>query len=144
MISLKKLEKDDTYLAYGLGRSYGDSCLNADGTIIETKRLNNVISFDDVNGVSEAEAGLSIGDILKFIVPKGWFIPVSPGTKFVTLGGAIANDIHGKNHHKFGTFGNHVESITLQRSNGEILELSSSSNEDLFKGNYWRPWPYWS
>ena len=129
----KTFEDDSSYLAYGLGRSYGDSCLNQNGTVIEMKRLNNLIEFNDETGILTAEAGLSLGDILKIIVAKGWFIPVSPGTKFVTLGGAVANDIHGKNHHNYGTFGRHVKSMTLQRSNGEILTLSENENEDLYK-----------
>ncbi|HEV2172523.1 MAG TPA: FAD-binding protein, partial [Nitrospira sp.] len=101
--ALPKLE--GPILPRGNGRSYGDSCLNADGTLLQTLALDRFISFDDTRGVLRCEAGLLLDDILKFSVPKGWFLPVVPGTKFVTLGGAIANDVHGKNHHVAGSFG---------------------------------------
>jgi L-gulonolactone oxidase len=120
------------YLAYGLGRSYGDVCLNNDGTQIRMHRLDHVISADWVTGVVRAEAGLSLAALLQLSVPRGWFVAVTPGTKFVTLGGATANDVHGKNHEAEGTFGCHVRAIGLLRSTGELLELSPTSHPELF------------
>ena len=119
-------------LAYGLGRSYGDSCLLGGGTMIETRGLDRLISFDRETGLLVAEAGLSLDALLRFSVPRGWFLPVTPGTRYVTLGGAIANDIHGKNHHRAGTFGRHVKRLTLHRSDGRVLELSPEENPSLF------------
>ncbi|MEM1085060.1 MAG: FAD-binding oxidoreductase [Verrucomicrobiota bacterium] len=105
-------------LPYGLGRSYGDSCLLSEGTMIETRFLDRLISFDRESGLLRAEAGISLDAILRFCVPLGWFLPTTPGTRQVTLGGAIANDIHGKNHHRAGCFGNHVPRFELMRSDG--------------------------
>jgi FAD/FMN-containing dehydrogenase len=122
-----------TMLAHGMGRSYGDSCLNDKGVLLSTKSLNKFISFDRLTGIMHCEAGLTIADILKVCLPAGWFPPVTAGTKFVTLGGAIANDIHGKNHHVAGTFGRHVLALELLRSNGETLICSPTQNTDLFK-----------
>jgi L-gulonolactone oxidase len=96
------------------------------------QRLDRILSVDWKEGVIRAEAGLSLDALLRVIVPKGWFLPVTPGTKFVTLGGAIANDVHGKNHESAGTFGSHVRSLGLLRSNGEVLELSPGRNAPLF------------
>lgn len=117
-----------SYLTSGLGRSYGDVGLNENGTLISTENLTKIISFDEKNGILNCESGLSIKEILKYITPKGWFLPVVPGTRNVTIGGAIANDIHGKNHHKDGTFGNHVKSIKLLRSDGKILDCNRQEN----------------
>lgn len=121
-----------SYLTSGLGRSYGDVGLNENGTLISTENLTKIISFDEKNGILNCESGLSIKEILKFITPKGWFLPVVPGTRNVTIGGAIANDIHGKNHHKDGTFGNHVKSIKLLRSDGKILDCNRQENIHYF------------
>ena len=120
-------------LAYGLGRSYGDSCLNEGGVLLDTTALNRFIAFDREAGVLRAEAGLSLKSILDVIVPAGWFLPVTPGTKFITLGGAIANDVHGKNHHSAGTFGRHVTRFELLRSDGERLLCSPTENSELFR-----------
>lgn len=119
-------------LAYGLGRSYGDSCLLGGGTMIETAGLDRLVFFDPETGVIVAEAGISLDALLRFCVPRGWFLPVTPGTRLVTLGGAIANDIHGKNHHRAGTFGGHVQWLTLHRSDGQVLEVSPKSHPELF------------
>src|SRR5690348_7681594 len=86
------------HLCYGMGRSYGDVCLNAGGRLIATDALDHIIAFDRERGILRAEAGLTIDRLLRVTVPHGWFAPVVPGTKFVTLGGAVANDVHGKNH----------------------------------------------
>lgn len=120
-------------LPYGQGRSYGDSCLNDQNILIPTDKLNRFIEFNRETGVLRAEAGLTFKEILDHIVPQGWFLPVVPGTQFVTLGGAIANDIHGKNHHVAGTFGCHVKSLELLRSDGSRRICSAQENSDWFK-----------
>jgi len=120
-------------LPYGLGRSYGDSCLNDGGVLIDTSPLSRLIHFDSERGIVRAEAGLSLDRLLAVIVPHGWFLPVSPGTQFVTLGGAVANDIHGKNHHRAGTFGCHVRHLELWRSDGTRRECSPDENTELFR-----------
>lgn len=120
-------------LPRGNGRSYGDSCLNDQGTLLRTVRgLDHYIRFDANSGLLECEAGVLLSDILDLVVPQGWFLPVTPGTKFVTVGGAIANDVHGKNHHVTGTFGRHVLSFELVRSNGERMVCGPSENAEWF------------
>lgn len=119
-------------LPYGLGRSYGDSCLNDQGTLLCSDQLNHFIGFDADKGLLCCEAGVSLQEILELVVPCGWFLPVTPGTKFVTVAGAIANDVHGKNHNKVGTFGCHVSRFELMRSNGERLLCSLQENPELF------------
>jgi FAD/FMN-containing dehydrogenase len=104
-------------LAYGRGRSYGDCCLNDGGALVQTRGLDRFISLQP-DGVVRCEAGVTLGEILELSVPRGWFLPVVPGTKHVTVGGAIANDIHGKNHHRRGTFGAHLRRFELLRSDG--------------------------
>lgn len=121
-----------TLIARGLGRSYGDTSVNGGGGVVDLTRLNRMISFDDATGVLECEAGVSIADILDTFVPRGFFPPVTPGTKFVTVGGAIANDIHGKNHHSVGTFGEFVESFELLTATGATLHCSREENADVF------------
>lgn len=111
-------------LAYGRGRSYGDVCLNDGGALVDTARLDRLIAFDRAAGVVRAQAGATLADVLAATVPHGWFLPVTPGTQFVTLGGAVANDVHGKNHRRAGTFGRHVRRLELVRSSGERLELA--------------------
>jgi FAD/FMN-containing dehydrogenase len=117
-------------LAFGQGRSYGDSCLNDGGSLIRTSGLDRFISFDTATGVLRCEAGVTLAQILALAVPRGFFLPVVPGTKFVSVGGAIANDIHGKNHHRAGTFGRHVRRLELLRSDGSRHELAPG--DDLF------------
>ncbi len=119
-------------LAYGNGRSYGDSCLNDGGTLIEARRLDRIIAFDDETGLITCEAGVLLDSLLKRVVPHGWFPPVTPGTAFVTVAGALANDVHGKNHHRAGTFGRHVRSFELVRSDGSRWRCSADENGALF------------
>ncbi len=126
-------EGNKSLLPRGLGRSQGDSCLNDGGVLMETSRLDHFISFDDKQGVFRCEAGVTLDEILKFIVPRGWFLPVTPGTKFVTAGGALANDVHGKNHHRAGSFGCHVTQFELVRSGGERLVCSPEQNQEWFR-----------
>lgn len=111
-------EASPNCLATGLRRSYGDSCLNSSGATIEMTGLDRIISFDAETGRLCAEAGISLSAILAFAVPRGWFLPTTPGTRFVTLGGAVANDVHGKNHFRAGSIGLHLKSIGLLRSDG--------------------------
>jgi FAD/FMN-containing dehydrogenase len=120
-------------LAYGLGRSYGDSCLLSGGVMIRMRGLNKMIQFDRERGLLRAEAGVTLSEILELVVPEGWFLPTTPGTRFVTLGGAMANDIHGKNHHGAGAIGCHVRQFCLLRSDGSRLECASGQNEPLFR-----------
>lgn len=120
-------------LAYGNGRSYGDSCLNGLGTLIDMRSRNRIIDFDPQTGLLKAEAGVMLSDIIAHVGPQGFFPPVVPGTRFITLGGAIANDVHGKNHHRRGTFGCHVESLTLLRSDGVYHRCSPTQNVELFR-----------
>jgi len=117
-------------LPYGNGRRYGDVCLNSGGTLLTTRGLDRFIAFDPVSGILECEAGVLLKDIIEFALPKGWLPAVTPGTAFVTVGGAIANDVHGKNHHRAGSFGHHVLSLELLRSDGEILQCSAHNNQE--------------
>jgi len=121
-----------TVLPRGLGRSYGDSCLNEGGTLLLCTGLDRLIDFDAETGLLTCEAGVSLETILDFAVPRGWFPPVTPGTRFVTVGGAIANDVHGKNHHVAGCFGRHVASLELLRSDGSRTTCSPEENTELF------------
>jgi len=120
----------NTLIPRGNGRSYGDSA-NAN-IVLQSNYLNKFIKFDSFLGLITCEAGVTLSEILKVIVPKGWFIPVSTGTAFVTMGGAIASDVHGKNHHNSGTFSQHILSIELMIGSGDILTISSTQYQDLF------------
>lgn len=120
------------FLPYGLGRSYGDSCLGHSGKVLSSKLLDHFMAFDAVTGILRCEAGVTLADIIDCCLPQGWFLPVTPGTKYVTVGGAIANDVHGKNHHGFGSFGNHVTCFELLRSDGMRLLCSPQENSDWF------------
>ena len=121
-----------TLLPYGNGRSYGDSNLNPGGALLLARQLDRFVSFDAATGVLQCEAGVLLADIIKLTLPQGWFLPVTPGTQFVTVGGAIANDVHGKNHHVAGTFGLHVRSLELLRSDGSRRVCSPHDNADWF------------
>lgn len=119
-------------LPRGNGRSYGDVCLDDGGTLLDARGLDRFIAFDPTTGVLRCEAGVLLGTILDLLVPLGWFLPVVPGTRFVTVGGAIANDVHGKNHHTVGSFGCHVRSFELLRSDGTRRTCSLQENVDWF------------
>ncbi|TRC90509.1 FAD-binding oxidoreductase [Mesorhizobium sp. WSM4310] len=125
--------KEASLLAYGNGRSYGDSCQNQAGTVVDMRTLNHIRAFNAETGVLEADAGVLLSDIIAHAAPYGFFPAVVPGTQFVTLGGAIANDVHGKNHHRRGTFGCHVESFTLLRSDRKTYRCSATDNPRLFR-----------
>jgi len=120
-------------IVYGMGRSYGDVCLNQDGLLWKSKKLNRLISFDEKLGILECESGMTLKSIQDLVIPKGWMLPVSPGTQFVTVGGAIANDIHGKNHHQAGTFGNHITEILLLRSDSDPILCGPNKNKNWFQ-----------
>lgn len=120
-----------TTLAYGNGRSYGDSCLAASDRVVLMQGLDRFLQVDWQSGVLTAEAGVSLGDILATTIPHGWFLSVTPGTQFATLGGAVANDVHGKNHHVRGTFGTSIKRFGLLRG-GESLVCSPADNPQLF------------
>lgn len=123
-------------IARGLGRSYGAAAQNAGGTVLELTSEHDPLGIDAVldpiTGLLDVASSVSLDSILRMCVPRGWFIPVTPGTRFVTVGGAIASDVHGKNHHFDGSFGQHVISLTLMRSSGEIVELSPTSHPEWF------------
>jgi FAD/FMN-containing dehydrogenase len=122
----------ESVLPYGNGRSYGDSCLNAGAGLLQTRSLDRFISFDPHTGVLCCEAGVLLDEILRLTQPMGWFVPVTPGTCFVTVGGAIANDVHGKNHHGAGTFARHVRRMELLRSDGRRILCSATEEPEWF------------
>ncbi len=117
-------------IARGMGRSYGDSSL-APHTI-SMLSLNHLVSFNQKTGVIRCHAGILLADLLKVFAPQGWFLPVTPGTKFVTVGGAIASDVHGKNHHLHGSFCDHLQSFKLLLASGETVKCSKRENTELF------------
>ena len=120
----------------GLGRSYGDAALNSGGRVLGMTRFNRYLAFDDATGTLCCEAGVSLEQVLRDFVPRGWFPMVTPGTKFVTIGGCIANDIHGKAHHVQGSFSSCVDSFTILLASGEVLTASRVENPDLFWANF--------
>ena len=121
-----------SYISRGLGRSYGDAALNENAGVIGHLRLNRFLSFDSASGELECESGVSLAEIIQYFLPRGWFLPVTPGTKYVTVGGAIAADIHGKNHHKDGSFSNFVRDFRLLASTGEVLRCSPIAQTEIF------------
>jgi FAD/FMN-containing dehydrogenase len=121
-----------TYIPRGLGRAYGDSALNASQGVIVQTRLNHFLAFDQETGLLECEAGVSLDEILRHLLPRGWFVPTTPGTKFVTIGGAIAADVHGKNHHVHGSFASGVLAFQLLTATGQVLSCSRHENPDVF------------
>ncbi|PPV08481.1 oxidoreductase [Xanthomonas bromi] len=122
---------DGRALPRGNGRSYGDSCLNPDGALLCARGLDRFIAFDPGNGVLRCEAGVTLAEIIELVLPQGWFLLVTPGTRYVTVAGAIANDVHGKNHHRTGNFGHHVRAFELLRSDGE-RRLCTPDDADLW------------
>lgn len=122
----------DSVIARGQGRSYGDAALNENGRVLLTERVNRLLEFDMAKGILRAEAGTTLAEILDLIVPMGWFLPVTPGTKYVSLGGCVAADVHGKNHHHDGSFGDHVLSMELILADGSRATCTPSENPGLF------------
>lgn len=119
-------------LAHGMGRSYGDVCLNPGHTLWVTTGLDHFITFDDSTGRLVCEAGVLLRDIQRLVIARGWILPVTPGSQLVTVGGAIANDVHGKNHHVLGSFGDHVQSLTLVRTDGQVIQCGPTERSDWF------------
>jgi FAD/FMN-containing dehydrogenase len=119
-------------IAHGMGRSYGDVCLNAGGIVWQTTGLDHYIQFDQDSGRLICEAGVLLRDIQRMSIPRGWILPVTPGTQLITVGGAIANDVHGKNHHVQGSFGDHVERIRLLRTDGQIIDCGPQQQAQWF------------
>jgi FAD/FMN-containing dehydrogenase len=119
-------------LAHGMGRSYGDVCLNPGGVLWRTTGLDRFIQFDEHTGRVICEAGVLLRDIQRLSVPRGWMLPVTPGTQLITVGGAIANDVHGKNHHAVGSFGDHVLGLDLARTDGTTLRCGPAQQPEWF------------
>ena len=122
----------ESIIARGQGRSYGDASLNENRRVLLTERVNRLLEFDVEKGILRAEAGATLAEILEVVVPNGWFLPVTPGTKFVSLGGCVAADVHGKNHHHEGSFGDHVMDIDLIQADGNHVTCSAAENADIF------------
>ena len=123
-------------IARGLGRSYGDAALNAGGQVLGLARCNRYLGFDAATGSLTCEAGVSLADIIRTFAPRGWFPMITPGTKFVTVGGCIANDVHGKGHHAHGCFSSSVDAMSVLLASGEVVTASRSENPDLFWGSF--------
>jgi FAD/FMN-containing dehydrogenase len=119
-------------LAMGMGRSYGDSCLAASNHVLAMRGMDRILHVNWDTGLVVAQAGLTLDALIAVALPHGWFVPVTPGTRYVTLGGAVANDVHGKNHHVKGTFGRHVCSLSLYRSDEGVVQCSPDTRTDLF------------
>jgi decaprenylphospho-beta-D-ribofuranose 2-oxidase len=126
-----KLQSAQDYIPFGNGRSYGDSALN--DTVIPMRKLKTIFEFDKVSGVIDLESGVLLSEVLDHVVPQGWFLKITPGTKLITVGGAIASDIHGKNHHIDGCFSNSVIEFELLKPNGELVICSECTNSELFR-----------
>ncbi len=116
----------------GCGRAYGDAALNENGGVILQERFDHLLSFDESSAIIECESGVTFADLLSTFVPRGFFPPITPGTKFLTVGGAVAADIHGKNHHRDGSFANFVKSFEVLTGTAELVNCSRQTNSDLF------------
>ncbi len=121
----------DQFIPRGNGRCYGDASLAA--KTISTLQYSRILAFDMVNGIFECQSGLTLDKILEVIIPKGWFLPVTPGTKFITIGGAVGSDVHGKNHHVDGSFSNHIIEMNIMLADGKVVTCSPTLNTDLFE-----------
>jgi FAD/FMN-containing dehydrogenase len=124
------MTKTDHFIPRGNGRCYGDASLAVN--TVSTLNYNRILSFDTTTGIFECQSGLTLDKILEVIVPKGWFLPVTPGTKFITVGGAVGSDVHGKNHHVEGSFSNHVIDMDVMIADGSVITCSPSEHTDLF------------
>ncbi len=126
-----QLEQPGEVIAFGNGRSYGDASLQKN--ILLTRRFNKFLSFDENTGTLCCQSGVLLSEILDAFVPRGWFLPVTPGTKLITVGGAIAADVHGKNHHVAGSFGQHVLSMEVMRNDGSVIRCSPQEKAEFFR-----------
>lgn len=124
------IEEPQSLIARGMGRSYGDSALHE--RVLSTRHLQHLLAFDGVRGTLRCQAGVSLDQLLDFLVPRGWFLPVTPGTRFVSVGGAVASDVHGKNHHLHGCFSEYVDELLLGLADGSLLTCSRSEHPELF------------
>lgn len=124
------VKEDEHFIARGNGRCYGDGSLA--GKTISTLKFDKVLSFDVTKGIFECESGITLDQVLEIIVPQGWFLPVTPGTKLITIGGAVASDVHGKNHHVDGSFSNHIIEMDVVPESGKIITCSPATYTDLF------------
>ena len=129
---ISQLKNSPTGIAHGMGRSYGDVCLNPNGILWKTTGLDRFIHLDENSGNLVCEAGVLLRDIQRLVIARGWILPVTPGTQLVTVGGAIANDVHGKNHHGSGSFGDHINSLKLIRTDGSIIICAPNLLPDWF------------
>src|SRR6185369_4853569 len=125
------VKNNDGFIPRGNGRCYGDASLAK--KTISTLKYDKILSFDVKEGIFECQSGLTLDQILEVIVPKGWFLPVTPGTKFITVGGAVASDVHGKNHHIDGSFSNNIVDMDIVLSSGETMTCSPQEHADLFE-----------
>jgi len=127
---IRFLNEEEPFIMRGNGRCYGDASLYA--AVVSSLKLNRILQFDENAGVIRCQAGILLSQVLDFILPNGWFLPVTPGTKFITVGGAVASDVHGKNHHKDGSFSNHIVSMRVLTPQGKIVVCSPQENSELF------------
>ena len=132
LASAAKLAGARGLIPRGLGRAYGDSAMNAGGTVVVSTGVSGLLELDDATGVARVLAGTSLHELMRLVVPRGWFPPVTPGTRYITIGGAIAADIHGKDHHVGGSFGRHVRSLVLAQPDGTNLTLTPEAHADAF------------
>jgi len=131
--ALQRFVKDRNHVGItpkGLGRSYGDSSLG--NTVVSTRYLDHILAFDEVTGIVHCSGGVTLDDLLNIFAPSGWFLPVTPGTRFVSIGGAIASDVHGKNHHREGCFCDHIASLQLLLADERIVTCSRTEYPNLF------------
>ncbi len=133
---IQRTNATDKLLPRGLGRSYADQATNTQHCILKMERMNHFLAFDDKTGILKCEAGVSLEEIIEYLAPRGWFPMITPGTKYITIGGAIANDVHGKAHHVDGSFVNCTIDFTILLADGRILKASREENSDLFWANF--------
>jgi FAD/FMN-containing dehydrogenase len=124
------LEDKSPFIVRGNGRCYGDASLGA--SVVSSLKFNRILNFDEVHGIITCQSGLMLSDILDLTMPKGWFLPVTPGTRFITVGGAVASDVHGKNHHKDGSFSQHVIALKILTPTGSVISCSANENSEYF------------
>ncbi|MFP4506183.1 MAG: FAD-binding protein [Cyclobacteriaceae bacterium] len=130
------VQQEEPLISRGMGRSYGDQAINQGKSVLLTRKLCHLLDFDEASGLLSCEAGVSLADIIHTFVPRGWFPLINPGTKYVTIGGAIANDIHGKGHHTDGSFVNCVKDFDIMLADGSIVRASREANQDLFWASF--------
>jgi len=125
------ISKEEPFIPRGNGRSYGDSALGK--RTISTLKYDKILYFDTANGVLECQPGITLSDVLEVIVPAGWFLTVTPGTKLITIGGAVGSNVHGKNHRSEGSFSGHIINMDVMLASGEVITCSQAENTDLFE-----------